>query len=347
VHWKNGYALMVLGAGCAISANAMAADSITVAFYGGSWGTTIQKCMVDPFTKATGINVTPEPGVSSVTLAKLRQQKGSPAIDVAWLDGGVSEIAGTEGLVAPIDPKSVPGVADMIPEGVYRKPDGSIYALSTGYYALGLVYNTKEVKTPLNSWMDLWNPEYAGLVTLPSPSNAMGVAFIVRLASMLGGGPTNVEPALAKLKTLKVLAYYDSSGAADNSFQGGEAIIGAHYAQAGWALADKGLPIGYAVPKEGAPGGDIRVHIVAATPKMAEAEKFVNFVVGREPATCMAEAIYVGPAIKGVVLTDKAKQHLPWGATGSVANLALTDWNAVNPERAHITEQFNREVVGK
>src|ERR1700679_4054917 len=106
MHWKNGSALMILGAACACSAHATAAEGITVAFYGGSWGTAIQKCMVDPFTKATGINVTPEPGVSSVTLAKLRQQKGSPAIDVAWLDGGVSEIAGTEGLVAPIDPKA-------------------------------------------------------------------------------------------------------------------------------------------------------------------------------------------------------------------------------------------------
>ena len=71
---------------------ARAADGLTVAFYGGSWGEAIQKCMVDPFVKATGIKVTPEPGVSSVTIAKLRQQKGNPSIDVAWMDGGISEL---------------------------------------------------------------------------------------------------------------------------------------------------------------------------------------------------------------------------------------------------------------
>lgn len=326
---------------------AHAADGITVAFYGGSWGEAIQKCMVDPFVKATGIKVTPEPGVSSVTIAKLRQQKGSPAIDVAWMDGGISELASAEGLVADIDPKQVPNVAGMIPEGVYKTAAGQIYALGTGYYALGLVYNTKEVKTLPNSWWDLWKSDYAGAVTVPSPSNAMGVPFIARIASAAGGSPDNLEPGLQKLKALKVSSFYDTSGAADNSFQNGEAVIGAHYAQAAWAMADKGLPIGYAVPKEGAPSGDIRVHIVKGTPKLADAEKFVNFAVGKGPASCMVEALYVGPATSGVTLSDKAKQRLPWGANGSVHNLALSDWTKLNAERAKITDLFNREVVGK
>ena len=29
----------------------------------------------------------------NTTLAKLQQQKGSPSIDVAWMDGGISEVA--------------------------------------------------------------------------------------------------------------------------------------------------------------------------------------------------------------------------------------------------------------
>lgn len=331
----------------AATSNAHGAEGLTVAFYGGSWGEAIQKCMVDPFVKATEIKVTPEPGVSTVTLAKLRQQKGSPVIDVAWMDGGISELAGADDLVASIDPKAVPNVAEMIPEGVYRKQDGTIYALSTGFYALGIVYSTKEVKTKPTSWWDLWKPEYAGAVTMPAPANAMGVPFIARIAAVLGGGPGNVEPALKKLKELKVSSFFDTSGGADNSFQSGEAIIGAHYAQAAWAMADKGLPIGYAVPKEGAPSGDIRVHIVKGTPKLADAEKFVDFAVGKGPATCMSDYLYVGPATKGVTLSDKAKQRLPWGAEGSVANLAISDWNKLNPERAKITDLFNREVVGK
>jgi putative spermidine/putrescine transport system substrate-binding protein len=335
--------LLVVGG----QSTSQAADGLTVAYYGGSWGETIQKCITDPFTKATGIKVTPEPGVSSVTIAKLRQEKGNPAIDIAWMDGGISELASAEGLVAAIDPKKVPNVANMIPEGIYKNANSEIYALSTGYYALGLVYNSKEVKTPPSSWQDLWKPDYAGVVTVPAPSNAMGVPFIALINKLAGGTLENLQPGMAKLKSLKVSSFYDTSGAADNSFQGGDAVIGAHYAQAGWAMADKGLPIAYAVPKEGAPSGDIRVHIVKGTPKLDDAEKFVDFAVGKEPATCMAETIYVGPATKGVVLSDKAKQRMPWGPTGSVENLALSDWIKLNAARASITDSFNRDVVGK
>ncbi len=52
-------------------------------------GDAFKACVADPFTKATGVTVVPEVGTSTVTLAKLQQQKDAPTIDVAWMDGGV------------------------------------------------------------------------------------------------------------------------------------------------------------------------------------------------------------------------------------------------------------------
>lgn len=331
---------------CVAGAGASAQDAITVAFYGGEWGEAIQKCIVDPFVKATGIKATPEPGVSTVTLGKLRQQKDKPAIDVAWIDGGVSELAGGDGLAAAIDPAVVKGVANMIPEGVYKLPDGKIYALSTGFYALGLVYNTKELKSPPTSWWDLWKAEFNGLSTVPSPSNAMGVPLFVHIAKISGGGFDNLDPAVKRYKDLKVGSFFDTSGGATNNFQSGQVIIGGHYASAAWSLADKGLPIAYAVPKEGAPAGDIRVHIVKGG-KEALAARFVDFAIGVEPATCMSSMLYVGPATKGVSLSGKALERMPWGKDGTVANLALYDWGQINARRQQITDLWNKEVVRK
>lgn len=326
---------------------ASAQDAITAAFYGGEWGEAIQACIIDPFVKQSGIKVTPEPGVSSVTLAKLKQQKGNPSIDVAWIDGGVSELAAAEDVVGAIDPAKVPNVGNMIPEGVYKAADGKIFALSTGFYSLGLVYSTKEVKTPPTSWWDLWDKKYADVVTVPSPSNAMGVPFFVQVAQLLGGSMDNVEPAAKKMRDLKVASFFDTSGGATNSFQAGEVIIGAHYASAAWALADKGLPIAYAVPKEGAPAGDIRIHLVKGTPKQAAAEKLLNYAVGKEAATCMSNKLYVGPATKDVTPNEKAQARMPWGPGGAVKNLAFFDWEKLNAKRAAITDVWNREVARK
>ena len=323
------------------------AQSLTAAFYGGEWGEAIQACIVDPFTKATGKKVTPDPGVSTVTLGKLRQQKGSPVIDIAWIDGGVSELAAADGLVDDISPTAVPNIANMLTEGVYKAGSGGIFALSTGFYSMGLVYNTKEVKSPPTSFWDLWKPEFAGLSTAPSTTNAMGVPLFIHLNKAAGSAVGNYAPAVAKYKELKVSSFFDTSGAATNSFQSGEVIVGAHYASAAWSLADKGLPITYVAPKEGAPTGDIRVHLVKGTKNKELAEQFINFAVAKEQAACMSEKLYVGPATKGITLSDKAASRLPWGKDGSVANLSLINWTELNAQRQAVTDIWNKEVARK
>lgn len=339
--------LLTITLAAAAIAHPARARSLTVTIYGGEWGDAIMACILDPFMKSTGIKVTPEPGVSTVTLAKLRQQKGSPSIDVAWIDGGVSEVAAAEDLVAPITQATVPNLANVAPEGIYKNAAGDVYAISTGFYSLGLVYNTKEVKTPPTSFADLAKPEFAGASTVPSPSNAMGVPLFMHLNKIAGGTPQNLEPAVKQYRALKVSSFFDSSGAATNSFQSGEVIVGAHYASSAWGLADKGLPITYVAPKEGAPSGDIRLHIVKATKNLKAAEQFVNFAIAKEQAGCLAEKLYVGPATKDVKLSDKALSRMPWGKDGSVSTLARIDWAEINASRQAVTDIWNREVVGK
>src|SRR5690606_4540043 len=115
---------------------------------------------------------------------------------------------------------------------------------------------------------------------------------------------------------LNVYSYFPSSGNATNSFQAGEVIIGAHYASAAWAMADKGLPIVYTVPESGALGGDIRLHITKGTKNLKVAQEFVDFVLAPEQAACMSRTIYVGPATNGVELDEETRKRMPWGAEG-------------------------------
>ncbi|TAL81738.1 MAG: ABC transporter substrate-binding protein [Candidimonas sp.] len=321
------------------------AATITVATYGGEWGDAIRDCITQPYTKATGNGVVPDPGVAGVTLAKLKQQAGNPSIDVAWIDGGVSELAAAAGVLDSLDPAKIPNLSKIIPEGLYKLANGSIYAVSTGFYALGLVYNTKAVQVAPTSWEDLWNPKYAGLVTIPSPDNSMGIPFLYAVNKMQGGTSADFKPGFDKLKKLNVFSYFPSAGNATNSFQASEVIIGAHYASSAWAMTDKGLPIAYVVPKEGALGGDIRLHIVKGTKHLKAAEDFVNFAIAPKQATCMSNRLYIGPATSGVSLSAEAKKRMPWGASGSIKNLVITDWQNVNSKRSAINDQWNKTLA--
>lgn len=321
-------------------------DKITVAWYGGNWGEAFNACVAQPFTKATGIAVVPDIGTSTTTLAKLQQQKASPTLDVAWLDGGISELAEQAGVLETLDPARLKNLGNLIDRAVYRK-DGQAYAVGSGFYSLGLTYNTKEVPAAPASWQDLWKPEYAGAVTVPSPANSSGVPFIFFLSQMLLAGPNDFSPVYKKLSALDAALFFDSSGAASNAFQSGEAIIGAHFNVGAWDLIDKGMPIGFTVPKEGVWATDARLHLVKNGPNREAAERFIDTAMTPQAAECLATRLYLGPAVQGVSLPPEVSKKLPWGEKGSVASLRFFDWNVINARRAEVTEAWNREVAHK
>ena len=330
-----------------VAASAFAEERIVVTVYSGIWGASQGACILEPFSKATGITAVPEPAISSVAITKLIQQKANPEIDVVWLDGGPSEQAWGEGVIDPINPAVIPNLSGLSEKGIYKTKDGQIYALGTGYYATGIFYNSKEVKEKPTSWLDIWKPEFANRVIFMSPALANFVPTFMHINKLLGGSSTNFEPAIEKFKQLKVSSYYDSTGTVQASIQSGEAIVGSHYINAIWSVNDQNVPVIPISPKEGVPAGDIRVNLVKGTKHKAAAEKFINFAISPEALTCLAERLYIGPPLKSVKLSDKARERMPWGPNGSIDNLVVPDWNEVNAKRPEIIELWNRRVVGK
>ncbi|NPC54413.1 ABC transporter substrate-binding protein [Caenimonas sp. S4] len=319
---------------------------LTVAWYGGNWGEAFNACVAEPFTKATGIKVVPEIGTSTTTLAKLQQQKAATTIDVAWMDGGISELAQQAGVLEDLNVRAIPNMANVLDQAVYRSGKNT-FAVGTGYYSMGLVYSTKEVKQPPTSWKDLWKPEYAGTVALPSPSNSAGVPIVFFLAKVWGVDAARLDPLYDRIRSLNTALFFDSSGAATNAYQSGDAVIGAHFNVGAWDLIDKGVPIGFAVPKEGVWATDARLHIVKGTRNKAAAEQFVNTALSREASACLATKLYLGPSVKNVSVPTEVARKLPWGTDGSVANLNLLDWNVINQRRAEVTDAWNRQVARK
>lgn len=339
-------ALCLAATALAGAAHAQKSDRITVAWYGGNWGTAFNTCVAQPFTKATGIAVVPEIGTSTTTLAKLQQQKSAPTIDVAYMDGGVSELAQAAGVLEALEPARLKNLGALVPEAVY-KHGASIFAVGGGYYSLGITYNTRQVKQVPSSWKDLWKPEFAGALAIPSASSSGGIPFAFFLNQVWEPGAKQMAPALKKLRELDTAVMYDSSGAASNAFQSGEAIMGAHFSVGAWDLIDKGLPIGFVVPKEGVWATDARLHLVKNSKNRASAEAFLDYAMTPQAASCLAEKLYLGPAVKNVAVSKDLARKLPWGDGGSIADLRLFDWNTINARRAEVIDAWNREMAGK
>ena len=344
-----GQIIAIATAACGFAATAaQAQERIQVTGYTGVWFEAQKTCIIEPFNKATkDVVAIIEPALSSTTFVKLKQQKDRPEIDVAWIDGGTSEQAAASGLVDTIDPAIVTNVAGMVDQGVYKGSDGKIFSLSTGFYAEGILYNSKETKQKPTSWWDLWEPAYAGRVIFPSPAQAPFVPTFMLLNKLLGGTSSNYDPAIEKFRALKVSTFYDTTGIVQTAVQAGDVVIGAYYVNVTWAITDLGLPIAAAVPKEGLPAGDIRIHLVKGTKHKAAAEKFINFAVSADALNCLSEKLYLGPPLKSPKVSDAVRQRLPWGAEGSIANLVIPDWNEVNAKKPQIIEMWNRKVLNK
>lgn len=323
-----------------------AADRLTVTAMTGPWEVAQKSCVIEPFSKAENISIAVEAGVSSVTFAKLRQQRGNPAIDVAWMNGGNSEQAWDEGLLDRIEPAAVPNLTNIADPAVYRMANGDIYAVGTGYFSYALVYNPKLVAEAPKSWFDLWNPKYANRVYAPSPAQALHAPLLMHLNKHLGGSGEDFDPILRKFKELNVSSYYESTGVIQASIQSGEVVMGVYYPNSAWELFDQGLPIAVAFPKEGVPAADGRLHIVKGTKNKAIAEKFIDFAMRAESLNCMAEKLFVGPPLKSPTLSQKATSRMPWGA-GGIGDLVLPDWRSVNAKRQELTNLWNRRVLGR
>ncbi len=338
--------LTAAGAATVVAARAAAQGQITVATYGGRFGEAIREGSIKAFQEKTGARVLEEPGVSTVTVGKLRQQKGSPSIDVAWIDGCVSELALADDLLEPIDLSALGQARDLFPEAIHKDRQGRVYAITGGFYSIGMSYNKDRIKNPPASWKDLWRPEYAGRVTTASPVNATWPNWFAHMAKVYGGDLDHPDAFLAAMKQLKVAAFWDAAGQSDNLFQSGEVEVGVHIHGNSWGLRDRGLPIVYVVPTEGAVAGDIRVHLVKGSRNKELALKYIDAVLSPAGQKGLMEYISAGPANQRAEIPAKVRDRMPYGS-GSMKNLAIPDWQAINERKPRWIERWNKEVLGK
>lgn len=328
---------------------APAQETINVSgIYGGVWAESIRTAILTPYQQKSNTKLNIEEGISAVTLAKLRQQKAAPALDVVWMDRIVSDTAIAEGLVEAIDPAALTNMPDVVPQAFVKDKAGNIVAITTGYWAVGIAYNTKEIKTKPTSWLDLAKPEYKGKLAVYSPENAIGLPLVLTLSKLNGGSATNMDPGFAFVRDLATKSgaiFFAGSPAGANMLANGEVSIASMASNQVYDLQSKGHPIAYVVPKEGVVAGDMRVHVVKGAKNRAAAMKLANYAVSAEAQEILAERLLVGPVNKKSKLKPDVAAKMPWGPDGNADLLVLVDANAVLQNRDAWVARWNKEVA--
>src|ERR1700682_5454891 len=122
---------------------------------------------VTPFTQQTGCKVNVKIGNTSDEMVQLM---GSGQYDGVSASGNASLRLIHAGQVAPVDVNLLTNFNDVAPflkMQQYNSLNGTAYGMPHGWGANLLMWNTKVVTTPLDSWSVVWDPAspYKGKVT--------------------------------------------------------------------------------------------------------------------------------------------------------------------------------------
>lgn len=301
-----------------------------------TWETYHPQEMLDAYAAETGVEVN-QITAGSVDEMFARAQASADEIDLVFFDAGNVGRYLEAGLLHPFDASLVPNVENIaagLPWEDALSADGNLYGLPYNWGTQPLVWSIEAFPEAPTSWSVLWDPEYAGKVTMPDDSY-IGVAMIALAAGvenpydMSDEDFETVRQALADLRpNLKTLTtgYND----AEQLYATGETVVGylQNVAVVNSLNAD-GEKFAYGYPVEGTPFWIDGTMLLRGGHRQ-EVYDFVNHTLGIPWQTEMIGA--TGNA--GIIDYDVAEEYVDAEVLAGTELPNLTDpdfWEAMSP----------------
>jgi putative spermidine/putrescine transport system substrate-binding protein len=328
-------ALATFAFGVAFAAQGYAqTKELVVAAYGGAYTDALKKS-VATFEAENNVKVKfiPASGADGIAKAKARE------VDVVHADPAWAARGEALGLFEKLDSKLVPNL-----ENVYARAKLSEYSVATNFGQYGIAYDPDALKQPPTSWYDLLDPRYKGRVTTAGFDDA-NVELLVLFAKLNGGDEDHIDVGFQKMAQLgaNVSVFYSQHPQLLDLFRSGDVVMARWLrGRVDWAR-QKGVNLAFAVPKEGAIALVSTVHVVKGRQNIPLAEKFVNFLLGKENQVHYARDLGYTPARKDLD-PQSMPTSIPYGED-VIANLRLADWKKITPKLDVWKERWNKEVV--
>jgi len=317
------------------------AQELVVGLFGGSFVDDAKVCHIAAFEKKTGAKVVIKLGNSAQFAAAIRATAGKSDMDVVTIDNSLAVQLRNENLLQTIDRGKLANAADIAPQ--VWDAQGQYVVFMTG--ATAIVYDTKQLSTPPQSWFDLLKPELAERVSIGDISGTSGLQFFLALNRISGGNYDNIDPGIQAIKPFVQASatLYTQADQILSLFERQEIAAAVWYPDRAGSAIDKGLPLAVVYPKEGGVGILPALAIPKGAKNPALALQFIDAVLSREGQTCFAEKKYAGPVNTRVTLSEKAAKIVPYRE--SFENLWLPDPEMVSKGLPQWTRRWQREVL--
>lgn len=270
---------------------------------------------------------------TGIITAKLLAEKNNPQADVVMGLALTSLLVMEQAdLLHPYRPKNV----EALKPNFYSQ---KVIPTWTGMAAWesALCVNTVELKKrnlPIpQSWQDLTQPYYQGLIVMPNPASS-GTGYLDVTAWIQLFGETKAWQYMQALDR-NISQYVHSGSKPCKMAAQGETVIGISFGYPGLKLKAQGAPLELVYPKEGL-GWEMEASaIIQGTDRLSSAQKFIDWTVSEAANQAYAKNFalvahqQVKPQHKGMPDNLEEKlipQHFEWAA--QQRDTLLKHWSA-------------------
>lgn len=317
---------------------------LTVAGFAGPFQSIFRSVVMDTFERRRpDVRVVYRPVMNSAQmLAMLRLERQAPQIDVAITDISISFLATAENLLAPLAEQSIPALAAL---PAWARPAG-MHGVAFSTDNLTLLYDTRALKPPPTSWLDLANPDLADQICLPV-EDTRGVVLLPLLTRMQGGDyRQSIEPGLALMRRFAPLvATWNAQPDLYTLLLAGTVALGVGWNGRGRMIAQANPgTLSAAIPREGSVAQINTLNLTAHAPAGDLAQAFIDHALSEDVQAAFAAKAYYGPVNTHVVLPDALKRAIS-GPPDVAANAMQLDWRFVSAHYSEWVRRIQREVI--
>jgi putative spermidine/putrescine transport system substrate-binding protein len=319
--------------------NLYAEEELVVMSWGGRWGDSLQKNIIDPFQKETGVKVTLVHQLNGRDgLNKLRAQKANPQVDIWTADNSTQGLAAKHGLLLEV-------TEDMVPNLKYSRDKGTEYSLNWYYHCPGLFYRIDKTPFELKGWEDCWDPRLKGKIAVPEATFTAG-RFLVIAALLAGGSEQNMEPGFKKLEELKpnIAMFYKTDAQSIKFLESGEASVSFMGLLPNvYKLLGEGSNYRFVIPKYPQLLIFNNIAIVKGRANTELAAKFTNYMLSPEAQEAHCSTLGLVPINTQAKFPVKLEKIIPKESGGWYQ----VDLDMINKNLREWTETYNKRVKAR
>ena len=251
----------------------------------------------------------------------------------------------TRGMLKRIDPDAITSWDDMAfkDEDGIRDENGKLQMVPLSAGPHGEIYNTEKIDRPIDSFKDLWDPEFKGQVAIEGDYQLPPIA-VTALAMGIKDPMQMDSDQLQEVKDYMIdhrdqlRTYWQSEPELTSLYKSGEVIISDGNSAAAKAIREAGVPVKWVAPKEGTISWVCGFAISADAENIDAAYRLINFQASPEGQAIRGKQGYVMTNYKAMPLIPKADREI---ANPKFLETTIPEvWSPINDEWVRAFEEI-------